>query len=113
MSNIPNGWTDDMNISLPPGHTVEELVKFVIEQGQLEIIDDENNEDKLVSTFGISPQDAELVRERVSGGMVRAALGNPYNKPDPIKDPFAYTSYMYVKNKLSQSKKIPWWKFWR
>lgn len=122
MSDTQNGWTDDMNITLPPGRTVEEFVKFVIEQG-LSGICDEENENKLVATFGISQDDAALVRDRVFGGIVRAAMGNPSNKPNAVKDPFAYASYQYAKREPSimqafypqfvQSNNRPWWKFWR
>lgn len=43
--------------------------------------------------FGLSPDDAELARDRAFGGLDRAATGNPENCPDPVKDPLAWESF--------------------
>ena len=92
MSEIPEGWTDDMTVPLPPNSTVEGIADFVIQQA-LQGTPDDENENELISAFGFTPDDAALIRDRVFGGIVRAATGNEANQPDSEKDPFAYTSF--------------------
>jgi hypothetical protein len=92
MSNIPEGWTDDMTIPLPSGQTVEAIGQFVI-QREISKSSGEDIVQSLVVKFGISSDDAALVYDRVLGGIVRAATGNVANRPDPAKDPFAYYSF--------------------
>jgi len=43
--------------------------------------------------FALPFDDARLAMDRVRGGVVRAASGNPANEPDPVKDPLAWMSY--------------------
>jgi hypothetical protein len=47
----------------------------------------------LTEEFALPFDDARLAIDRVRGGVVRAATGNPANEPDPVKDPLAWTSY--------------------
>ncbi|GIF47196.1 hypothetical protein DFJ67_7179 [Asanoa ferruginea] len=47
----------------------------------------------LTERFALPFDDARLAMDRVAGGVVRAASGNPANEPDPVKDPLAWTSY--------------------
>jgi hypothetical protein len=123
MTTIPEGWTDDMTVPLPLGRTVNDLVEFVI-QSALSGTPDVQTEQALVTTFEISPEDAALVRDRVFGGIVRAATGNTANRPDPAKEPFACGSYdratqepsiiaaIYPQFARSQPQRR-WWQFWR
>ena len=89
---IPPGWTDDMNVLLPPGKTVREIVEFVI-QAALRGTPDDTTEQLLVAEFQLSPDDAGLIRDRTFGGIVRAATQNTANCPDPDKDPMAWQSF--------------------
>jgi hypothetical protein len=121
MANIPNGWTDDMTVSLRSGQTVAQVVSFVIDR----ILTKNPDPDlgvALASSFGLSPDDTELVCDRVFGGVYRAATGNAANRPDATKDPFAFTAY----ERASREPKIipaffpdyvcppkrAWWQFW-
>jgi hypothetical protein len=47
----------------------------------------------LTERFALPFDDARLAMDRVEGGVVRAASGNPANEPDPVKDPLAWMSY--------------------
>ena len=85
-------WTTDMNVSLPAGRTVEELVDDImaaIRQGRVH--------DQVVAQartqFGLSSDDAELAVDRVCGGMFRAQLGSPDNCPNRANDPIAWLSF--------------------
>ena len=92
VSRAPEGWTDDLSISLPPGRTIEEVVDFVLSadertQDHAEVLDG------LGVEFGLSIDDAELVVDRVAGGVFRARTRSPDNCPDRVKDPIAWTSF--------------------
>ena len=89
---IPEGWTDDMNIPLPPGRTVEKVVDYVI-QAALRGTPNETTEHLLAAEFLLSPEDAALARDRTCGGIVRAATRNPENCPRREKDPMAWESF--------------------
>ena len=89
---IPEGWTDDMTVPLPLGKTADDLVEFVIQRGVAHTPDAQTEQD-LVTTFGLSVADAALVRDRVFGGIVRAATGNSANRPSSLNDPFAFHSF--------------------
>jgi hypothetical protein len=114
-------WTDDMSVQLPANRSVKEVAAFVIQQA-LQDTPDEKTESLLVSSFGIDPDDAAFIRDRVFGGIVRAATGNKSNQPDAKKDPFAHASFDLVRQDSSiitsiypqfeQLAKRPWWKFW-
>ena len=88
----PDGF--DVSIDLPDGVTHQDLNRFVVEQFLAGV---EDLEGALVSTYGLSPKDAFLARERTFGGIVRAATDNPANEPDPRLDPVAHSSYALTK----------------
>lgn len=138
MSELPDGYTDDMNIRIPPGLTVESIVDVVIAAG-LAHTPDEDTEHALMR-LGLSADDAALARDRAYGGIVRAALQNPANCPDREKDPIAWASYqrslgdatifpriypdaharmLELDNQASgegfveRHKQKRWWQFWR
>ena len=77
-----------MSVQLPRGHTVEELVDYILvanqqgRQHQILIAD-------LATEFGLSKEDAEVSVDRVGGGIVRAATGNRVNCPNQVKYPIA------------------------
>ena len=122
MSKIPDGWTDDMSIQLPPGQTVEAIGEFVI-QREISKISSDDTARALVATFGMTSDDAALVYDRILGGIVRAATGIAANRPNATKDPFAYFSYerasrdqqiIYaIRPDYVKARKRPWWHFWR
>lgn len=89
---LPEGWTDDMNVPLPPGRTVDEVVEHVI-RNALAGVGDEETERQLAEAFALSSEDAALARDRTFGGIVRAATRNAQNCPDRAKDPMAWTSF--------------------
>ncbi|MCD6048732.1 MAG: hypothetical protein K0Q55_135 [Verrucomicrobia bacterium] len=92
ISTVPEGWTDDLTIPLPPGHTVTEIVDFVIQCG-LQGVPDDETEQRLLEKFCLAEEDAALARDRVYGGIVRAATRSIENRPDQRKDPFACASF--------------------
>lgn len=122
MTTIPEGWTDEMSIPLPPGLREKDLVDVVLSSTIAKLSYDETI-DKLAS-LGLSMGDASLAWDRVHGGVVRAATGNPRNAPSADKDPIAYTSYRRC---LEEPSLIPavrpdlarpstrrmWWQFWK
>jgi hypothetical protein len=89
---LPEGWTDDLRIPLPPGRTVAEVVEFVL-QAILRGTSDPDTEQLLEAEFLLSADDASLARDRTLGGLVRAATRNPQNCPPQDKDPVAWESY--------------------
>ena len=95
MSQIPEGWTDDMNIELPPERTLDDVVKFVVAASR-------NGDDfekiarALVETLHLSESDAALAVDRVHGGVVRASTKNPANCPEEAKDPLAWISFQWA-----------------
>ncbi|MFT3867620.1 MAG: hypothetical protein QM715_03875 [Nibricoccus sp.] len=95
MTNLPEGWTDDMRIPIAPGAQSEELVDIVFEAMlAFEVSDDVCR--KLQTRFGLSLDDAMLALDRVPGGVVRAITANPANCPDKEKDPLAFIAYSRV-----------------
>ena len=81
-----------MNIRLPDSVTYEQLVDFVIAAGRNQTPDDET-ERQLIENLGLDPDDAALARDRIYGGIVRAATKNVANRPDANDDPMAYLSF--------------------
>ena len=131
MSTIRDGWTDDMNITIPSGHPIEEIVEFII-AAEMRKQAGELTETELVQTFFLSPEDAVLAIDRVCGGVVRAATQNEANRPDKTKDPLAYHSYnraaldptiittIYPEyapigpaDKAEMNVEKAWWQFWK
>ncbi|HLX84227.1 MAG TPA: hypothetical protein VKR59_10030 [Terriglobales bacterium] len=118
MSNLPEGWTDDMNIAVPPGHTLDEVVDYVLE-GTIRRDSAVIMIQHLKAAFGLSQSDAELALDRVCGGVVRAATGRATNCPAEDKDPLAFVSYQKCLKKpalitaiypqFAKSRK-PWWR---
>jgi hypothetical protein len=121
MNDISQGWTDNMNVDVPPGRTIDEVVDFVI-HAALGRTPDAQIEVGLRTTFGLSPEDAALARERVFGGIMRAATRNPANRPSRKKDRLAWESFgramsdaaivvsLYPQFVLPARK--PWWRRW-
>ena len=92
MPEIPEGWTDDMSVPLPPGRTAAEVVELIL-QAALQGRADDDIMRRLASEFHLSPDDAALACDRTFGGLVRAATRNPANCPVRDKDPLAWESY--------------------
>ena len=90
-SEIPEGFTDDCSVQLRPGCSLDALVDFVIEQQATKVSAD-TTVNELATRF-VTEDDAAFALDRVLGGVVRAATGNPANCPDRTKDPVAWTSY--------------------
>jgi hypothetical protein len=61
MNKLPEGWTDDMNVIIPTGHSVDEVVDYVITSA-LNGKTDSETEARLRSEFGLSENDAALAR---------------------------------------------------
>ncbi|MBK9386116.1 MAG: hypothetical protein IPN34_14990 [Planctomycetes bacterium] len=86
---IPEGWTDDMNVSLPVGRTHEELARrllaLLLKQAPYEV---------LIATcrseFLLSEADCELAVDRIQGGAIRALTGAVHNQPQKEKDAIAW-----------------------
>ena len=116
---IPPGWTDDLNVPLPPGRTVKEIVEFVI-HAALSGTPDHVTEQLLIAEFSFTVEDAALARDRTFGGIVRAASRKGINCPDCRKDPMAWESFQQAMRDPSIVTRIypqfaipkPWWKFW-
>jgi hypothetical protein len=92
MAELPEVWTDDMTVTLPPGRTPAEVVEFVL-QAALRGTPDDEIETLLAAEFLLCPDDAALARDRSFGGLVRAATRNPMNCPARHKDPLAWESF--------------------
>ncbi len=59
MSDAPEGWTDDLAIHVCPPHSLEELVTLVL-QAKARKVSPDATVANLMSTFGLSLEDAEL-----------------------------------------------------
>ena len=88
---IPEGWTDDMTIPLPPGLAVEEIVELIL-RAWGEGAEYATTIEKLVS-LGLPEEDACLAYDRTHGGRVRAETGSMANEPRKEKDPIAWVSF--------------------
>lgn len=102
---IPEGWTDDMNVTIRPDRTILELTRTVMESVQ-----NFNGEPGVVrgiaSEFGMSESDAWLAFDRVQGGIIRALTARPNNCPDRDKDPMAWHAFRLVWQTLPAPH---WW----
>jgi len=115
---IPEGWTDDMRVSLAPGKTIPELVSLIMDA----LAKGDAPPDLvpvLTEEFGMTIEDVNLAFDRVPGGIVRALTGNIANRPDRAKDPLAYESFDRVWRTLprrglfsSARKAAGPWKAW-
>ena len=108
MMALPPGFTDDMRINLPQGLTYETLASFVIENALRSVPDDET-ERQLVAQFALSSDNAAFVRDRVFGGVFRAAMrlaGNRHNDPSPEKDPLAFAGFQRVMSEPTIASKV-------
>jgi len=129
MTSIPSGWTDDMNIALPPPHTLGAVAELVISHGRAQA-PTAATQRALIETFGLAADDAALAWDRVHGGIVRAATGNVANRPDKSKDPLAWASFQLATadptiiaslypqhanraDSLPDTERNAWWRFWR
>jgi hypothetical protein len=105
---LPAGLTDDLRLDLPAGVTHEKLALFVIENA-LRCVPDGETERQLVREFSLSPDDAAHVRDRVFGGVFRAALalaGNRHNDPDREKDALARAGFARVMSEPTIAARI-------
>ena len=91
-TSVPDGWTDDMTVSVQPPHTLSELVDFVLD-AESRKVPSPDTVSNIAAGFGLSEDDAALAWDRALGGLVRAATGNSVNCPDKDKDPVAWISY--------------------
>lgn len=98
MSTLPEGWTDDMRISIDP-QRINDLVHFLFD-GHVRYADWVLMCERIVQEFGLTEEDAYLAIDRVQSGMVRAVTGNPENRPDAIKDPLAHMSFQRIWDEL-------------
>jgi len=119
LSNLPEGWTDDMNIAVGNGHSLEELVDYVLQStassdGKAAMVEHLSHE------FGLSQADAELALDRAYGGMVRAVTGQTANCPAKDKDPVAWISFhkclkqpeliAAISPGFAKLQRKPWWR---
>jgi len=85
---LPDGWTDDMNVTIRADRTAPELVSAVMGlvqnfHGGSEMVE------QIAREFGMSDEDARLAFDRVQGGIIRALTARWDNCPSPDKDPLA------------------------
>ena len=107
MSNLPEGWTDDMNIPLTDDLSLEKLVDYVFES-TIRRDPPPTIVQNLSERFGLIQADAELALDRACGGAVRAATGRADNCPAKDKDPVAWFSYQKcINNPTSSQQSIP------
>ena len=96
---IPEGWTDDMRVPLPPGKREVELVVKVLDAlVKREPID--SLEPVMRAEYGLSDNQIALVFDRVQAGVVRAITGHSSNRPDRTKDPIAWFAFAIVWSEL-------------
>ena len=102
---IPDGWTDNMNITIEADRTPLDLVKAIMERiqdldGGPQMLRD------IASEFALTDEDAFLAFDRVQGGIIRALTSRPDNCPDQAKDPIAWYSFHETWRTLPQRH---WW----
>ncbi|WP_431878936.1 hypothetical protein [Micromonospora marina] len=85
-------WTDDLTVRLARGTSVPALVRY-LRAAEAQGARRSDVLAVLTERFALPFDDARLAMDRVRGGVVRAASGNPANQPDPVTDPVAWTSY--------------------
>ena len=97
--NLPEGWTDDMRVTLRQGRTEAELVTLVMDalmkrRDLLSLVPTMHDD------FGMNDDDIELAFDRIQGGIVRAITGNSANEPSKKKDSLAWNSFHLVWKEL-------------
>lgn len=102
---LPEGWTDDMNVTIREDRTIPELTRAVMEtlnefEGQTEIVY------AIAKEFGMSQSDALLAFDRVQGGIIRALTTRPSNRPERDKDPLAWHAFHLTWETLPA---LHWW----
>jgi len=102
---LPDGWTDDMNVTIRPDRTILELTRTVMER-----VRSFDGEPELVLAtareFGMSEGDAWLAFDRVQGGIIRALTTRLDNCPDRDKDPMAWHAFRLAWDTLPA---LHWW----
>ena len=92
MSNVPEGWTDDMRVAVPAGQSLAGIVDYIL-QAAVRRETPNTMTRRLIQEFGLTQSDAELALDRTCGGVVRAATGQLENCPPKEKDPVAWLSF--------------------
>ncbi|KAA6460991.1 hypothetical protein DYQ86_12010 [Acidobacteria bacterium AB60] len=89
---LPEGWTDDRNVTIRKDRTIPELTIAV-----MKVLDEFEGESAIVCAiaedFGMTESDAWLAFDRVQGGIIRALTTQPGNCPDRAKDPLAWHAF--------------------
>jgi hypothetical protein len=102
---LPDGWTDDMNVTIRSDRTLLDLARTVMER-----VADFNGGPEMVPAvareFGMSEADAVLAFDRVQGGIIRALTGRRDNCPERDNDPLAWHSFHLVWKTLPRRH---WW----
>lgn len=119
MPNLPEGWTDDLNITVDADHNLDEVVEYVFQS----VIRHDTGAvitRHLCEKFALSPADAELALDRTHGGVVRAATGRTDNCPVKEKDPVAWISFQKclknpnliaaIRPEYAKPVRKPWWR---
>lgn len=89
---LPPGWTDNMNIELPVGVSLEEVADLIISLKNKNSTH-EMVESCLIEKFALTPYDAALAWDRVCAGIVRASTGAPSNCPDRETDTISWIAF--------------------
>lgn len=91
MQDAPEGWTDDLSITLPSSVTINDVVDVVL-RSESDRVPLERIVAELVSS-GLSEEDAHVAHDRALGGLMRGATRSAGNAPSREKDPVAWASY--------------------
>jgi hypothetical protein len=102
---LPEGWTDDMNVTIREDRTVLELAEAVMGR-VISFRCDSESVSAIASDFGMSESDAWLAFDRVQGGVIRALTARRDNCPDRGKDPLAWHSFQIIWKTLPDRH---WW----
>ncbi len=102
---LPEGWTDDLSVTIRADRTYLELTKAV-----MDLVKDIDCPPGAVLAiareFGMSHEDAMLAFDRVQGGIVRALTTRSDNCPDRANDPLAYYAFHEAWQTLPASERI-------
>jgi hypothetical protein len=103
---IPDGWTDDKNVTIRADRTAPELVLAVMGLVQ-NIHGGPEMVGQIAREFGMSDEDARLAFDRVQGGIVRALTARQDNCPNRDKDPLAWLSFHEAWQTLPANAQAP------